>query len=96
VVEEPQAQLLLKIADLSRQRRLSNTQAHCSFRYAAQFSDCNKGSQAPGLHVRILCFAGIKSQHNYALDRSVLGAQGFATELSLSAHPLSDRMKIQL
>jgi len=43
VIEEPQAQFLLKIADLSRQRRLSNAQPYRSLGYAAQFSDCNKG-----------------------------------------------------
>jgi hypothetical protein len=59
VVEQPQAQLLLKIADLSRKRGLSNPQPHRSFRYAAQFSDCNEGSQAPRIHRSILCLVGM-------------------------------------
>lgn len=59
VVEQPQAQLLLKIADLSRQRGLSNAQAQRSFRYAAQLGDCNERSQAPRIHPLIVCRTGM-------------------------------------
>jgi hypothetical protein len=88
VVEQPQAQLLLKITELSRKRRLSNAQADRSFRYAAQFSDCNEGSQAPRIHFSILCLVGIGCQHNYALDRSPLERQSCANELATPARAL--------
>src|SRR5690349_3155957 len=83
VVEQRQAQLLLKIADLSGKRRLSNTQAHRRFRYAAQFSDCNEGFQAPRIHRSIVCPAGIDFQHNYALDGRSLEEQSRRNELAL-------------
>jgi hypothetical protein len=88
VVEQPQAQFLLKIADLSRQRRLSDAQPHRSFRYAAQFSDCNEGSQASRIHRSIVCPVGMEFQHNYALDGSPLEGQSRANELATPAHAL--------
>jgi len=71
-VEQSQAQLLLKISDLSRKCRLSNAQAQRGLRYSAEFGDRNEGSQAPEVHGSILCLIGIQSQSNYALDMNPL------------------------
>src|ERR1043166_7433176 len=50
VVKQPEAQLLLKVGDLSGECRLSDAQAHRGFRYSAEFGDGNTGFQAPQVH----------------------------------------------
>ena len=72
MIKQLEAQLLLKLSDLSRQCRLSNAHAHRRFRYGAEFGDSNKGSQAPQIHALIVCLAGMDYQTNYALDISLL------------------------
>jgi len=49
-IKETQAELLLKIADLPRQRRLPNAQVHRRFRHRAKVGDRDKGFQAPEIH----------------------------------------------
>jgi hypothetical protein len=67
-VKQPEPQLLLKITELSRKRRLPDTQAQRGLRYRAEFGDGNKGSQTPQIHCSILCRMGMEYQSNYALD----------------------------
>jgi hypothetical protein len=50
-VKQLESQLLLEIADLSRERGLSNAQTYRGFRHSAQFRDRNKSSQAPQIHI---------------------------------------------
>jgi hypothetical protein len=49
-IKQPEAQFLLKIAELPRQGRLPYAQAHRRFRNRAQLGDGNEGSQAPQIH----------------------------------------------
>ena len=72
MIKETQAELLLKIADLPRQRRLPNAQVHRRFRHRAKFGDGDKGFQAPKIHGPIVFRGGMRCQHNYALDDHAL------------------------
>jgi hypothetical protein len=58
-VKQPEAQLLLKMTDLSRKCGLSDAQAHRGFRYGAQLGDGSEGSQTPQIHTAILCLTGM-------------------------------------
>ena len=69
---------MLKISDLSRKGGLSNAQVNRGFRYGPHLGDSNKGSEAPQIHTHILCLAGIRSQHNYALDGTQIEDQSYA------------------
>jgi hypothetical protein len=68
MIKETEAELLLKIADLPRQRRLPNAQVHRRFRHRAKVGDRDKGFQAPEIHGSIVFRSGMGCQHNYALD----------------------------
>ncbi|HEY1361194.1 MAG TPA: hypothetical protein VGF60_03050 [Xanthobacteraceae bacterium] len=58
-VEEPEPQLLLKVAELPGKGRLADAQADRGFRDGAQLGDGDEGSQALEVHRGNVCRAGM-------------------------------------
>ena len=83
-IKETQADLLLKIADLPRQRRLPNAQVHRRFRHRAKVGDGDKGFQAPEIHGPIVFRGGIELSAQLCIRRPRASVAVFAHELGMN------------
>src|SRR5262249_19676463 len=69
-VKQAEPQFALKLAELPRERGLSDAQAQRGFGNGAQLRYDGEGAQAPQVHRTNLCRIGMEYYNNYALDRA--------------------------